>query len=92
MWLHSVSHDFIWFDGGSRGNPGPAGAGAVKFSPADHGGAVLWAGHVFVGINATNNLAEYAGLELGLAAVESVRGVRRLVVPSCPYPHGTVPT
>lgn len=51
-------------DGGSRGNPGLAGYGAVVFSP-DHetvlGEACEAIGH------ATNNVAEYRGLIAGLA-------------------------
>lgn len=48
----------IHVDGGSRGNPGPAGAGVVIRS-AD-GGVVAGAG-VYIG-EATNNVAEYRGL------------------------------
>jgi ribonuclease HI len=45
-------------DGGSRGNPGPAGFGAVVTSPD---GQVLARLSQFLGIQ-TNNYAEYAGL------------------------------
>ncbi|MGE2730329.1 bifunctional RNase H/acid phosphatase [Mycolicibacterium vaccae] len=52
-------------DGGSRGNPGPAGYGAVVWS-GDHA-------HVLAEVKqaigrATNNVAEYRGLIAGLAA------------------------
>jgi ribonuclease H / adenosylcobalamin/alpha-ribazole phosphatase len=50
-------------DGGSRGNPGPAGFGAVVWS-ADHG-AVLAESKESIG-HATNNVAEYRGLIAGL--------------------------
>jgi len=50
-------------DGGSRGNPGPAGYGTVVFS-ADHG-AVLAESKQSIG-RATNNVAEYSGLIAGL--------------------------
>ena len=50
------------FDGGSRGNPGISGCGAVIY----HDGDEIWSDSFFVGINATNNHAEYAGLILGL--------------------------
>ena len=50
-------------DGGSRGNPGPAGYGTVVWS-ADHG-AVLAEGKQSIG-RATNNVAEYRGLIAGL--------------------------
>ena len=50
-------------DGGSRGNPGPAGYGAVVWS-ADRG-AVLAESKQAIG-RATNNVAEYRGLIAGL--------------------------
>ena len=50
-------------DGGSRGNPGPAGYGTVVWS-ADHG-AVLAESKQAIG-RATNNVAEYRGLIAGL--------------------------
>ncbi|MCH9666510.1 MAG: bifunctional RNase H/acid phosphatase [Actinomycetia bacterium] len=50
-------------DGGSRGNPGPAGYGAVVWT-ADRG-SVLTEAKSFLG-RATNNVAEYRGLIAGL--------------------------
>ena len=50
-------------DGGSRGNPGPAGAGVVIKSADD--GTVLQQAGVFLG-TATNNVAEYTALVVGL--------------------------
>jgi ribonuclease HI len=52
----------VHVDGGARGNPGPAAAAAV-ISDAD--GQVLDEAHEFLGV-ATNNVAEYRGLLLGL--------------------------
>lgn len=52
-------------DGGARGNPGPAGYGAVVFT-ADHA-SVLAERNEFIGV-ATNNVAEYRGLIAGLEA------------------------
>ncbi|HVA62125.1 MAG TPA: ribonuclease HI family protein [Terriglobales bacterium] len=49
-------------DGGSRGNPGPAGYGVVVSDP---GGAVIERLRASVGIQ-TNNYAEYCGLLAGL--------------------------
>ena len=49
-------------DGGARGNPGPAAAGAVVSTP---GGDVLDEAAELIGV-ATNNVAEYRGLLLGL--------------------------
>nr|WP_020662362.1 bifunctional RNase H/acid phosphatase [Amycolatopsis benzoatilytica] len=71
-------------DGGSRGNPGPAGYGAVVKDAAT--GEVLAERHEYLGV-VTNNVAEYSGLvagleaaaELGASAVE-VRMDSKLVV------------
>ena len=52
----------VHVDGGARGNPGPAAAGAV-ISTAD--GDVLAEAAQAIGV-ATNNVAEYRGLLLGL--------------------------
>ncbi|MEU9857572.1 bifunctional RNase H/acid phosphatase [Streptomyces sp. NPDC047974] len=52
-------------DGGSRGNPGPAGYGAVVLDPAT--GEILAEAAEYIGV-ATNNVAEYKGLIAGLRA------------------------
>jgi ribonuclease HI len=52
----------VHVDGGARGNPGPAAAGAVVSTPA---GDVLDEACERIGV-ATNNVAEYRGLLLGL--------------------------
>ncbi len=52
----------VHVDGGSRGNPGPAAAGAVLSTPA---GEVVERLGEALGI-ATNNVAEYRGLLLGV--------------------------
>lgn len=49
-------------DGGARGNPGPAGAGACA---VDEAGETLFERSLFLG-NATNNFAEYAAVVLAL--------------------------
>jgi ribonuclease HI len=63
------------FDGGSRGNPGPAGIGVVV-SAAD-GTPLVTLGR-FIG-RATNNVAEYTGL---IVAMEEARklGARKVVI------------
>jgi ribonuclease HI len=63
----------LYVDGASRGNPGPAGAGAVLYDPR---GQVQKRGSRSLG-RATNNVAEYQGLLLGLALARE-KGVRRL--------------
>jgi len=52
----------VHVDGGSRGNPGPAAAGAVVSTPE---GDVIDEATEFLG-RTTNNVAEYRGLLLGL--------------------------
>ncbi|MGG2465750.1 bifunctional RNase H/acid phosphatase [Streptomyces sp. RGM 3693] len=56
-------------DGGSRGNPGPAGYGAVVLDPAT--GEALAEAAEFIG-TATNNVAEYKGLLAGLRAARAL--------------------
>ncbi|WP_203993099.1 bifunctional RNase H/acid phosphatase [Virgisporangium aurantiacum] len=60
-------------DGGSRGNPGPAGYGAVVLSVAD--GSVLAERSAAIG-TATNNVAEYGGLIAGLEAALELGATR----------------
>ncbi|AZS71550.1 bifunctional RNase H/acid phosphatase [Streptomyces lydicus] len=56
-------------DGGSRGNPGPAGYGAVVLDPET--GEALAEAAEFIG-TATNNVAEYKGLVAGLRAAHAL--------------------
>jgi ribonuclease HI len=65
----------LFADGGSRGNPGPAASGAVLIDPA---GEMVEEVGKFLG-RATNNVAEWTALLIGLEAA-SKRGVRRLAV------------
>jgi ribonuclease H / adenosylcobalamin/alpha-ribazole phosphatase len=65
----------VWADGGARGNPGPAGYGAVVATP---GGQVL--AELAEGIGwATNNVAEYHGVIAGLRQARDL-GARRVRV------------
>ena len=59
----------VYADGGSRGNPGPAGYGAVVFAADD--GRVLAERAAYLG-RATNNVAEYSGLIAGLEAAREL--------------------
>jgi ribonuclease HI len=58
----------VHVDGGARGNPGPAAAAAVVSTPD---GEVLDEAHELLGV-ATNNVAEYRGLLLGLARAQAL--------------------
>jgi len=57
----------IYADGGSRGNPGPAGCGAVIMK----GDQVIESVSEFLG-QATNNVAEYTGLLRGLEKAKAL--------------------
>ncbi len=65
----------LYTDGAARGNPGPAGAGAVIVSPQGHIVAKIGK---FLGEN-TNNYAEYMGLILGLKRAKAM-GIKALDV------------
>ena len=62
-------------DGGARGNPGPAGVGAVVSAPD---GAVLAEEGEYIG-EATNNVAEYRAVLLGLRLAREL-GAREVEV------------
>ena len=73
-WSHNDEY-VLFFDGCSKRNPGPSGAGAVLY----HNGVEIWSKSMFVGHHETNNVAEYTGMLIGIThAVEM--GIRRLVV------------
>lgn len=65
----------LFTDGAARGNPGPAGAGAVIISPDGH--VVAKVGK-YLG-ETTSNVAEYTGLILGLKRAKAM-GLRELEV------------
>lgn len=58
----------LFTDGGARGNPGPAGVGAVI---TDMDGKLIAAKKKFLGV-ATNNQAEYQALLLGLVEAKKI--------------------
>jgi ribonuclease HI len=66
---HSIT---IFSDGGARGNPGPAGAGAII---AYAGGEVIATVSQFLGVQ-TNNWAEYEALILALSALSKRFGAQ----------------
>lgn len=76
----------IYFDGGARGNPGPAAIGALVLDPASEPPQRLATVSERIG-EATNNVAEYRALIAGLEAaaatparVAHVRGDSKLVI------------
>jgi ribonuclease HI len=76
----------VYFDGGARGNPGPAAIGAVVLDPSSSPPARLAAVSERIG-ETTNNVAEYRALIAGLLAAVAtsartvkVRGDSKLVI------------
>ena len=65
----------LFADGGSRGNPGPAASGAVLL---DSSGELIEERGLYLGV-ATNNVAEWNALVIGLEAA-AARGIRRLAI------------
>lgn len=65
----------LWTDGAARGNPGPAGCGAILKTPE---GEVLDEQSQYLG-HTTNNVAEYRALLLGLERALAC-GVQKLEV------------
>ncbi len=66
-WTESNTVWILQFDGGSRGNPGISGCGAVIYATniESNQQKEIWNGHKFLGTT-TNNVAEYQALILGL--------------------------
>jgi ribonuclease HI len=73
----SAKEWLLMVDGASRGNPGEAGCGALIL---DDKGAVVNELSRYLG-RTTNNVAEYEGLLMGLAALLQ-RGAKKIVVQS----------
>jgi ribonuclease HI len=76
----------VYFDGGARGNPGPAAIGAVVVDPSSTPPTRLAAVSERIG-ETTNNVAEYRALIAGLEAAAAtpsravkVRGDSKLVI------------
>ena len=71
-------HFLLTADGGSRGNPGPAGYGTV----ITENGKIVAELYDFIGV-ATNNVAEYSGLIAGLTAINEIDANLTLVDFGC---------
>jgi len=66
----------LYFDGCSKGNPGPGGAGAVLYKDEQE----IWADSAYVGKRVTNNQSEYTGLIVGLNYVVNQPQIKTLLV------------
>lgn len=64
----------IYTDGGSRGNPGPAGTGVII---ADAKGKIMKEYSNFIGIK-TNNEAEYEAIIFGLQKIKALLGKEKI--------------
>jgi probable phosphoglycerate mutase len=73
----TYSHLIIEADGGSRGNPGPSGSGAVVIDAST--GLVLREISLFIG-TATNNVAEYNALKAAILEVRKINSIARVSV------------
>jgi len=60
--IYPSSQFVLYFDGCSKGNPGPSGIGAVIYKD----GVEFWASCKYIGNKRTNNEAEYSALIFGL--------------------------
>jgi len=65
-WINQVdifdNKYILKFDGASRGNPGPCGAGYIIYNNTD----IVYKGNRFIADYNTNNFAEYSALNLGV--------------------------
>ena len=57
----------VYTDGSSKGNPGPAGAGAVIYKDD----VEIWGDCMYVGDKETNNVAEYQGVIIPVTSAHS---------------------
>jgi len=75
----NFDHLKIYFDGGSRGNPGPSAVGAVIYDKNDN---LVDQMSLYIG-NYTNNLAEYLALDNVLELIKKYRvkyNVQRIIL------------
>ena len=70
--MEKYKHLKIFFDGGSRGNPGPSAVGAVIYDPEDK---KIGQVSEYIG-KYTNNIAEYTALEKVLEYIEKINTPR----------------
>ena len=73
--MYPKNEDVLYFDGCSKGNPGPSGIGAVLYrNTIEH-----WSDSKYIGNKRTNNEAEYCALIMGLE--EAIRSnIKKLSV------------
>lgn len=74
--MSEATRVIVHVDGGARGNPGPAAVAAVATGP---GGEVLGERRLYIG-EATNNVAEYRAVLLGLELARDLEAAEVEVV------------
>ena len=73
--IYPKNEDVLYFDGCSKGNPGPSGIGAVLYKNKIEN----WSDSKYIGNKRTNNEAEYCALIMGLE--EAIRSnIKKLSV------------
>lgn len=72
--MDNMEKIIIYTDGGSRGNPGPAGVGVVI---ADEKGKIIKGYSHFLGVK-TNNEAEYEAVIFGLRKIKALLGKEKI--------------
>ena len=76
MTSYDSGHEYIlYFDGGSRGNPGPGGSGYVLYENEKE----IACGHCAIN-TCTNNFAEYKALILGLKYIIKRGNIDKLII------------
>ena len=72
----------MYFDGGSRGNPGLSGAGCfLEINSMQSNNLIQQISmRKYVDLKATNNIAEYEGLLLGIKEVEKIISINNVKV------------
>jgi ribonuclease HI len=65
----------LFFDGCCKGNPGPAGCGAVIYKK----NVEIWCNSFYIGDKETNNISEYTGLIIGLKGAINLN-IKHLIV------------
>ncbi|GMF34938.1 unnamed protein product [Phytophthora fragariaefolia] len=78
----TTQHTLLFFDGGSRGNPGPGGAGSVilQVGGSKATARILWMASVSYAHKTTNNIAEYHGLLNGLRGRRILHSFPKMVL------------
>ena len=84
--MSKYKHLKIFFDGGSRGNPGPSAIGAVIY---DESGSRIGELSEYIG-KYTNNVAEYMALEKVLEYIEKLEAPKLILLTDSTLVHNQI--